>query len=70
MNRRTFVQLGLASSAFIGSECHGIPYPAGGNATAKMFQGLALDIQNYMKARTPEWERLYGDVPPLESAVT
>ena len=47
MNRRAFIQ--FAAVALIASP----------SARGQQFSTLALEIQNYIVARTPEWERLY-----------
>jgi hypothetical protein len=49
MNRRAFIQ--FAAVALIAPPI----------ARDQPFSGLALEIQNYIIARTPEWQRLYSN---------
>ena len=56
MNRRTFI---LASSASIAPGSLSLPPPAGATTSVSQFASLAEEIQNYIKMRMPEWERLY-----------
>jgi signal transduction histidine kinase len=54
MNRRTFILLPFAAL---------LPAPV----APSRFSSLSEEIQNYIKMRTPEWERLYPDRQQIRS---
>jgi len=43
--------------------------PGCGRTTSTLFQELAMDIQNYARARMPEWQSLYPGAESLKLAV-
>ncbi|HWP95027.1 MAG TPA: flavodoxin-dependent (E)-4-hydroxy-3-methylbut-2-enyl-diphosphate synthase [Gammaproteobacteria bacterium] len=46
-----------------------IACPGCGRTTSTYFQELARDIQDYLRARMPEWRRLYAGVETMQVAV-
>lgn len=43
--------------------------PGCGRTTSTLFQELAMDIQDYVRARMPEWQKLYPGAESLKLAV-